>query len=89
MQYTENIGEGLRIQLAVAGVVSRYAEGKDLPKKLTELLKDLLFANLKEDASDEEMADLLETECESRRLDPEVVMEHFTAITENLEALLQ
>lgn len=89
MQYTENIGEGLRIQLAVAGVVSRYAEGKDLPKKLTELLKDLLFANLKEDASDEEMAGLLETECESRRLDPEVVMEHFTAITENLEALLQ
>ena len=88
MIYTENIGEGLKIQLAVAGVVSKYAEGKDLPKKLTELLKALLFENLKESATDEAMADMLEAECDSKGLDPEEVMTHFTAITENLSELL-
>lgn len=88
MQYKEKIGEALMIQLAVANAVSRYAEGKDLPKKLIELLKKLLFENMKEDATDEAMADLLEQECEDKRLDPEKVMEHFSAITENLKDLL-
>ena len=88
MQYTETMGEGLKIQLAVAGVVAKYAEGKDLPRKLVELLKQLLFENLKENVTDEEMAYLLETECESKNLDPEVVMEHFGAISDNLQSLL-
>ena len=89
MQYTETIGEGLALQMTVARVVSRYAEGKNLPRKLTDLLKDLLFENMKEGVTDEEMEYLLETSCEDRRLDPEDVMAHFSAITESLQQLLR
>ncbi|MCQ2133885.1 MAG: hypothetical protein MJY88_02855 [Bacteroidales bacterium] len=81
-------GEGLAIKLMAARAVGAYAEGKDLPNKLQELLRSLIIANMKEDATDEQMEDLLYEECEARKLDPEVVMEHFTAISENLQSLL-
>lgn len=81
-------GEGLAIKLMAARAVGAYAEGKDLPNKLQELLRSLIIANMKEDATDEQMEYLLYEECESRKLDPEVVMEHFTAISENLQSLL-
>lgn len=81
-------GEGLAIKLMAARAVGAYAEGKDLPNKLQELLRNLIIANMKEDASDEQMEDLLYEECEMRKLDPETVMEHFVAISENLQSLL-
>lgn len=88
MIYTESIGDKLALQLSIASAVSKYAEGKDLPKKMTELLKELLFENLREDANDEDMISILETACEQKRLDPEDVMAHFAAISENLQNLL-
>lgn len=88
MLYTETMGDKLALQLNIARAVSRYAEGKDLPRKMTELLKDILFENLREDISDEDMAFLLETTCEEKRLDPEDVMNHFAAISENFQALI-
>lgn len=88
MQYSEKIGESLKIQMAVAAIVSRYAQDKKLSRKLTELLKDLLFENLKEDVTDEDMVSMLQEGCEEKRLEPDEVMKHFTAITENLADLL-
>jgi len=92
MKYTENIGEGLKIQLAVASLVERYGvwlqEKEMLPKKMKELLKVLLFENLKEGVTDEGMAELLERECEAKNLDPEEVMAHFSTITERFPELI-
>ena len=88
MLYSETMGDKLALQLNIARAVSRYAEGKDLPRKMTELLKDILFENLREDISDEDMAFLLETTCEEKHLDPEEVMNHFAAISENFQALI-
>lgn len=88
MLYSETMGDKLALQLNIARAVSRYAEGKVLPRKMTELLKDILFENLREDISDEDMAFLLETTCEEKRLDPEEVMNHFAAISENFQNLI-
>ena len=55
---------------------------------MQELLRNLIVENMKEDATDEGMEEMLYTECESRRLDVDTVMEHFNAITENLQNLL-
>lgn len=81
-------GEGLAIKLMAARAVGAYAEGKDLPNRLQEVLRTLIVANMKEDATDERMEDLLYEECESNRLDPDVVMQHFVAIGENLKDIL-
>lgn len=89
MVFSENIGEGLAIQMTVAKVVTKYSEGKDLSKKMTELLKTLLYENMKEDATDEAMADLLAEECDDKRLDPEEVMKHFEAITNDFANLVK
>lgn len=89
MVFSENIGEGLAIQMTVAKVVSKYAEGKDISKKMSELLKTLLYENMKEDATDESMADLLAEECDDKRLDPEEVMKHFEAITSDFANLIK
>ncbi|MCQ2146204.1 MAG: hypothetical protein MJZ16_01665 [Bacteroidales bacterium] len=89
MIFSENIGEGLAIQMTVAKAVAKYAEGKELSKKLTELLKTLLYENMKEDATDEAMTDLLAEECDDKRLDPEDVMKHFEAITSDFAELIK
>lgn len=81
-------GEGLAIKLMAARAVGAYAEGKNIPNKMQELLRNLIVENMKEDATDEGMEEMLYTECESRRLDVDTVMEHFNAITENLQNLL-
>ena len=82
-------GEGLAIKLMAARAVGAYAEGKDLSNKMQELLRLLIVENIKESATDEAMEEFLFTECESRRLDPESVMEHFNAITSDIQSLLK
>lgn len=81
-------GEGLAIKLMAARAVGTYAEGKDLPNKMQDLLRLLIVENMKEDATDEGMEEMLYSECESRRLDVDTVMEHFSAITACIQDLL-
>lgn len=81
-------GEGLAIKLMAARAVGAYSEGKDIPNKMQELLRNLIIENMKEDATDEGMEDMLYSECESRRLDADTVMAHFSAITANIQALI-
>ena len=81
-------GEGLAIKLMAARAVGAYAEGKELPNKMQDLLRLLIVENMKEDATDEGMEEMLYTECESRRLDVDTVMEHFSAITSGIQELL-
>ena len=90
MKYDEpgTLGDKFLLQMTIARAVSRYSEGKGFPKKLTDLLKDLLFENLREDIVDDDMAFMLETACEEKRLDPEEVMAHFSAITEDFQDLI-
>jgi len=83
-----NQGEGLAIKLAAARVVAAYSKGKDLSNKMQEILRVLFVANMKDDATDEAMEELLYAECESRRLEPEEVMTHFEAIGAEMEKLL-
>lgn len=82
-------GEGLAIKLMAARAVGAYAEGKDLSNKMQELLRLLIVENMKENATDEGMEELLFTECESRRLNADSVMEHFSAITSDIQNLLK
>ena len=82
-------GEGLAIKLMAARAVGAYAEGKDLSNKMQELLRLLIVENMKENATDEGMEELLFTECESRRLNAASVMEHFSAITSDIQNLLK
>lgn len=81
-------GEGLAIKLMAARAVGAYAEGKDLPNKMQELLRLLIVENMKEGVTDEGMEEMLYSECESRRLDVDTVMEHFSAITACIQDLL-
>ena len=82
-------GEGLAIKLMAARVVGAYAEGKDLSNKMQELLRLIIVENMKETATDKGMEEFLLTECESRRLDADSVMEHFIAITSDIQNLLK
>ena len=82
-------GEGLAIRLMAARAVGTYSEGKGLSNRMQELIRNLIIENMKEDATDEGMEDMLYDECASRRLDPDEVMGHFGAITSSLQELLK
>lgn len=84
-----NQGEGLAIKLMAARAVGAYSEDKDLSNKMQDLLRLLIVENMKESATDEGMEDLLYNECETRKLDVDKVMEHFSAISSSLQELLK
>lgn len=80
--------EEFAIKLTAARAVGAYAQGKELPEKMQDMLRLLIIENLRESTTDEHMQDVLLEECASRKLDPEDVMTHFCAIGNQLQELL-
>lgn len=79
---TETVSQGEQqiLNEAAAETLDNYSKGKNLSMKVMDLLRQLLFENMKSSVSEEEIEYIVETECETRRLDPDEVMSHFTAI---------